>query len=138
MQLYKVRLLDPQASQPNEHINGYLGSFGELGVYGYREALRKAMMFKGRVEPHGKKYTTSVVEMLQLAKVELSETVQKELNERESFNHDDKDIGNPIYYGDIFDVIKTELTVGKYTDEIIEELTILNSLCSKYEYVMVM
>lgn len=142
MQLYKVKLNESHSAESNQVINGYLASFpNELGIYSRGEALKKAKMFGGKIEKHGKNYTITEDSIINLSKEELSPAVMKELEDREVYVDSDDDINEPIYYGDIFATILGEITETvrtANTPEVIDELLVLDNICARYEYVRVM
>ena len=142
MQLYKVKLNENHSAESNQVINGYLASFpNELGIYSRGEALKKAKMFGGKIEKHGKNYTITKDSIINLSKEELSPAVMKELEDREVYVDSNDDINEPIYYGDVFAAILTEITETvrtANTPEVIDELLVLDNICARYEYVRVM
>ena len=140
MQLYKVKLRENNFAKPEQIVNGYLAAYpNELGIYTAKEALSKAMLFNGDIEPHGKMYTTKQCKILQLSKQELSPAVLKELNGREVYTDNDDELNEPIYYGDVFDAILGEITEtirSANTPEVIDELMILSKISAKFEYLI--
>ena len=141
MQLYKVKLNEGHKAQPDQVTNGYLGYAGDLELYTRGEALKKAIAFGGKIEKHGKNYTVNEVNIIQLAKEELSPAVRNELRDREVYVDTVDDMNEPIYYGDVFATILGEVTETvrtANTPEVIDELLVLDNICAKYQYVMVM
>ena len=141
MQLYKVKLNEGHKAQPDQVTNGYLGYAGDLELYTRGEALKKAIAFGGKIEKHGKNYTVNEVNIIQLAKEELSPAVRNELRDREVYVDTVDDMNEPIYYGDVFATILGEVTETvrtANTPEVIDELLVLDNICAKYGYVMVM
>lgn len=142
MQLYKVKLNEGHTAEPNQVINGYLASFpDELGIYTRGEALKKAIAFNGKIEKHGKNYTVNDSKIIQLAKQELSSAVLRELEGRELYKDTSSTFNEPIYFGDVFAAILGEITEtirSTNTPEVQDELIILNNICAKYEYVMIL
>ncbi len=140
MQLYKVKLNDPEASQPNSHSNGYLAIEGELALYKRGEALKKAILFDGKIEKHGKNYTTVSLNVLQLAKSELSPELINELDGREVSTDTTEGGGQHLYYGDVFDAILGEnwehATVNRLSFDVAEEVTVLREMSASYAYIM--
>ena len=81
------------------------------------------------------------VNIIQLAKEELSPAVRNELRDREVYVDTVDDMNEPIYYGDVFATILGEVTETvrtANTPEVIDELLVLDNICAKYGYVMVM
>ena len=151
MQLYKVKLLTPESVLPENNHRGYLACVkDELGVYTRKEALKKAIFFNGKIEPHGRRYTVNNLRILQLAKSEISKDVLRLLQGRETYK-DLSDLNEPLYYGDVFMGILGEqheldeiLGEQHELDEtlrcnefLLDELTILDMLTSNFEYVMI-
>ena len=141
MQLYKIKLNEGHTAEPDQVINGYLASFpDELGIYTRGEALKKAKMFGGKIEKHGKNYTIHECKIIQLAKQELSPAVRNELRDREVYVDTVDDMNESIYYGDVFATILGEVTETvrtANTPEVINELLVLDNICAKYQYVMI-
>jgi len=142
MQLYKVKLNEGHTAKSDQVINGYLASFpNELGIYTRGEALKKAKMFGGKIEKHGKNYTISKDSIINLSKKELSPAVQRELNGRELYEDTSSTFNEPIFFGDVFAAILgdiTETVRTANTPEVIDELLVLDNICASYEYVKVM
>jgi len=142
MQLYKVKLVAGHTAKPDQIINGYLASFpDELGIYTRGEAIKKAKMFGGKIEKHGKNYTVNDSKIIQLAKQELSSAVLRELEGRELYEDTSSTFNEPIYFGNVFAAILGEITEtirSANTPELHDELTILDNICAKYEYVMIL
>ncbi len=141
MQLYKVVLNNPDTVEPCQNFNGYLGHDNNLCLYSRSEAIKKARVFNGKVEKHGKDYTTSIISIVRLSNFELSENIRKELVDREVYIDADENFNDPIYYGDVFAAIAGELaeTINpRNQPETIEELVVLDNICANYEYVMIM
>lgn len=142
MQYYKVKLNEGHTANPDQIINGYLALFpNEIGIYSRREALKKAIMFGGKIEKHGKNYTINECKIIQLAKKELSPAVLRELKEREVYTDPSDETDEPIYYGDVFAGIlgeHSEQTLLSFNQDVIDELIVLDNICANYEYVMIM
>lgn len=141
MQLYKVKLINPGQTKPEDNLNGYLAYNYELCLYTRGEALKKAKAFNGKIEKHGKNYTVNETSIVDLSKQELSPAILKELEDREVYVDSDDDINEPIYYADVFSAILGEIceTIRPSNKtEIIDELTILDNICAYYDYVRVM
>jgi hypothetical protein len=141
MQLYKVKLLAPSA-YPKDNVNGYLGNImdsGEIALYTRGEAIKKARMFDGKIEPHGKNYVVNTVKICQLFAPQIHPTILKELEGRHTFT-DTESIDDNIYTADVFDAIlgeQFELTeVLMFSDEVLDELRVLSELTSQFEYVL--
>lgn len=142
MQLYKVKLKEDHTANPDQNINGYLALFpNDIGIYSRGEALKKAIMFGGKIEKHGKNYTINECKIIQLAKKELSPAVLRELKEREVYTDPSDETDEPIYYGDVFAGIlgeHSEQTLLSFNQDVIDELIVLDNICANYEYVMIM
>ena len=141
MQLYKVKLNDPEASQPNTHSNGYLASEGELALYKRGEALKKAILFAGKIEKHGKNYTATEVKVLQLSRKEISTDVIRQLEDRELMRDTDGGLNECTYYGDVFDAIlgedKEKMNLMRMSEATAEEIYTLRELTWQYQYLMI-
>lgn len=141
MQLYKVQLKDGHTAKADQNVNGYLGEAGELCLYTRGEALKKAIAFGGKIEKHGKNYSTSENKILNLDGDELSPAVKRELKQREVYVDTVDYQQEPIYYGDVFAAILGEITETNQqanTPETIDELIVLDNICANYDYVRVM
>lgn len=144
MQLYKVKLNEGHTAEPNQVINGYLASFpDELGIYTRGEALKKAIAFGGKIEKHGRNYSTMESKFLNLDGDELSPAVKRELKNREVYVDTVDDLREPIYYGDVFATILGEETekekiLQRHAASLIDELIVLDNICANYDYVRVM
>jgi hypothetical protein len=141
MQLYKVKLKDGHIVKTDQTVDGYLGEAGELCLYTRGEALKKAIAFGGKIEKHGKNYTTSENKILNLGGDELSPAVKRELKQREVYVDTVDYQQEPIYYGDVFAAILGEITETNQqanTPETIDELIVLDNICANYDYVRVM
>ena len=141
MQLYKVKLLTPENVLPENNHMGYLAYVkDELGVYTRKEALKKAIFFNGKIEPHGRRYTVNNLRILQLAKSEISKDVLRLLQGRETYK-DLSDLNEPLYYGDVFmGILGEQFELGESipcSNVVLDELTILDMLTSNFEYVMI-
>lgn len=142
MQLYKIHLHENHNATSEQVIDGYLASFpNTLGLYTRKEALKKAIMFGGTIEKHGKNYTTNNLSMIQLSKKEISKAVLNELYCRES--HKDTECDENIYQGDVFMAILNECE-GKFPNalnenpsQLMDELETLNTICANFDYVMI-
>lgn len=143
MQLYKVQLKDGHTAKPDQNVEGYLGEAGELCLYTRGEALKKAIAFGGKIEKHGKNYSTSENKILNLDGDELSPAVKRELKQREVYVDTVDDQQEPIYYGDVFATILGEETekeklLQNHAASLIDELIVLDNICANYDYVRVM
>lgn len=52
---WKVRLLEGHDARPEQAVNGYLGNVfgsGKIELYSRGQAIKKARMFKGKIEKH--------------------------------------------------------------------------------------
>ncbi len=141
MQLYKVKLVTGHTARPDQICGEYLGYEGFLAIYTRGEAIKKANLFRGKIEKHGKNYTANNCKVMRLSKDELSKAVLLELNGREVYIDKDNETFEPIYYGDVFSTIlgeHPEQTMLSFNQDVIDELTILDNICASYEYVMIL
>ena len=139
MQLYKVKLFEGHSAEANQIVNGYLGDATDVFLYTRGEAIKKAKMFGGKIEKHGKNYTVNETAIIDLCGKELSSRLIMELEDREVYTDADDDINEPIYYGDIFAAILGEESEKQnQSARFIEELIILDNICSMYDYVRIM
>ena len=51
MTKYKVKLDAKNLAQPNQNIGGYLAAFGQVQIYPKKDAIKKAKLFWGQIEP---------------------------------------------------------------------------------------
>ena len=106
---YKVRLLDGHNARPDQVSNtGYLGNEESESIYTRGEALKKARMFKGKIELVGLSKALTKVSMTQLAQDFLLDRVIRELEGREIFIDTDSHLDEKIYSGDVFEAILGE------------------------------
>lgn len=140
MQLYKVKLKTPQESQPDHHINGYLGCNDTLGIYTRGEALKKARMFNGKIEKHGRTFSIVQMSMATMCTGELHPTILKELDGREQFTDTDDELGEKIYGADVFDAILEEQSETpeemKLPQDILDQLELLSLMTANYSYIL--
>lgn len=143
MQVYKVRLLKGHLIKKEYVVDGCIGSEvepGKIQFYTRSEAIKKARVFGGKIEAHGKKYTTVSLKVLQLAKSELSTELINELDGREVSTDTTEGGGQHLYYGNVFDTILGEnlenSTVNRLSFDVAEEVTVLNVMSGNYDYIM--
>jgi hypothetical protein len=142
MQLYKVKLNEGHTAKPEQISGGYLGNYEDINValYTKSEATKKAKMFGGKIEKHGKNYTAVSMKVLQLSKQEISPAVINQLNGREVFQDTDTAVGEIMYYGDVFDAVlgeQGELSeILCLNEAVLDELNVLNNLSYQYAYIM--
>ena len=140
MQLYGVKLNDGHKARVDQQFEGYLGS-GYIEFYTRGEAIKKAKAFGGSIKPMGKNYTVKPLNILQLSKKEIHRLIVEELKGMEAFK-DTEEIGEPLYYGDVFEQIigeVSEITKMKGTTfppNFEMELKVLNTLCFNADYIM--
>jgi len=140
MQLYAVKLNEGHKARPDQQFEGYLGS-GYIEFYTRGEAIKKAKAFGGSIKPMGKNYTVKPLNILQLSKKEIHRLIVEELKGMEAFK-DTEEIGEPLYYGDVFEQIigeVSEITKMKGTTfppNFEMELKVLNTLCFNADYIM--
>lgn len=139
MLLFRVKV-DPTTLKADQTKDGYLAAFGSIVYYTRKEALKKAIMFGGKIEPVDSPLVASIrtVTMTQIPRSRVSAGVLKALRGKESFIDDDSGLCETIYTGDIFGQI-IEANDGiegsplAITDEaVLEELNMLNQITTEY------
>lgn len=106
---YKVKLLEGHSARPDQVSNtGYLGNEESETIYTRGEALKKARMFKGKIEPVALSKALRTVSMTQINEDALSDWVVRQLRGREAFEDTDSELGEKIYTGDVFETILCE------------------------------
>lgn len=109
---YKVKLLDGHNARPDQVSNtGYLGNEDSEAIYTRGEALKKARMFKGKIELVGLSRALSTVTMTQIPEDALTDWVVRQLQGREMFEDTDSTLNEKIYSGDVFEAI-----LGEYAE----------------------
>ncbi len=104
---YKVKLLDGHNARPDQVSNtGYLGNEDSESIYTRGEALKKARMFKGKIELVALSKVLSTVTMTKIPQNALTDWVFRQLQGREMF--EDTETGEKIYNGDVFETILGE------------------------------
>ena len=148
MQLYRVRLNEGHTARPDQISGEYLGSYANIDpiLYTHMEAVKKARMFGGSIEPFGKKYTIDKLEVIQIPKNQLSQALINELRDREVFTDTDNMLEEVMYSSDVFEAILGELhesfesqtliRVGKEHQVLVDELMVLDEICKDSQYVM--
>ena len=136
MLLFRVKV-DPTTLKADQTNNGYLAAFGSIVYYTRKEALKKAIMFGGKIESVVSPLVagTRTVTMTQIPRSKVSAGILKALRGKESFIDDDSGLCETIYTGDIFGQI-IEANEGSplaITDEaVLEELNMLNQITAEY------
>jgi hypothetical protein len=106
---YKVKLLDGHNARPDQVSNtGYLGNEESESIYTRGEALKKARMFKGKIELVGLSKALTKVSMTQIPQDALADWVVRQLQGREMFEDTDTELAEKIYSGDVFEAILCE------------------------------
>ena len=145
MQLYRILFSENapiHESEPQSVKDGYLASEGQYVLLPYQQALKKAIKFHAAIVKYGKDISTSKLNVLQICRGDISKELLKELDGRETFSDSDGSLSELLYYGSIFETIGGELfeaakIKGTFIDDTLEiELNVLISLCSGYEYIM--
>ena len=145
MQLYRILLSENTSihkSKPRSVKDSYLAYDGQYVLLPYREALKKAVKVNGTIVKYGKDISTSKLKILQICSGDISNELLKELDGRETFDDSDGSESELLYNGDIFETIGGELIEtakikGTFINDTLDiELNVLISLCSDYEYIM--
>lgn len=143
MQLYKVKLLEGHSAKKEQIVNGYLAGFDTIGIYTRGEAIKKASMFGGKIEKHGKNYVGVEQKVLSLSKSQISSIILNEMYGCESHKDTDEDLSENVYYGDIFtDILNKESvnaesgTMLAMSNDLLDELRILETLTQNYAYII--
>ncbi len=138
MQLYKVKLNEGHTAKRDQIYGTYLGDDDGLALYTRGEALKKARMFGGSIEPQGRNYITAKLNILQLSRNELSTEALLELNKRHVMV--DKLSVEMMYFGDVFSTILTENydrpLNQRLTFDCEEEIRVLDHMSHDFEYIM--
>jgi hypothetical protein len=149
MQLYRVRLNEGHTARPDQIAGDYLGSYATIDpiLYTHMEAVKKAKMFGGSIEPFGKKYTIDKLEVIQIPKAQLSQALINELKDRETFIDTDNLLEEVMYTSDVFEAILGEqfeyfgkqnlIRVGVEYQVLVDELMVLDEICKDSQYVMI-
>jgi transposase-like protein len=140
MQLYKIKLLKGHNARRGEILNGYLGTTDGVCLYTRGEAIKKARMFGGKIEPHGKNYTAVTSQVISLSRKEISTEVLAELHGREIYKDTDISLNESLYLADVFDAILGEnderSLFKRLSFDAAEELYVLRELTFQVTLVM--
>jgi len=142
MQLYRIKLSEPYKVEANEVKNGYLAFEGQYVLLARKQALRKSVELRGIIEKFGNDISSSELKVLQIPRGDISKELLRQLDGRETFSDSDGSLSELLYYGSIFETIGGELIEAAkinstFIDDTLDiELNVLISLCSDYEYVM--
>ena len=145
MQLYRIQLSENaplRESEPQNVKDGYLAFEGQYEILPRKAALQKAIKYDGAMVKYGKAISTSELKVLQIPRGDISKELLRQLDGRETFSDSDGSLSELLYYGSIFETIGGELIEAAkinstFIDDTLDiELNVLISLCSDYEYVM--
>jgi hypothetical protein len=148
MQLYRVKLNEGHTARPDQVAGEYLGGYAKIDpmLYTHMEAVKKARMFGGSIEPFGRDYTIDTLKVIQIPIVQLSKALVNELNGREIFVDTDNTLEEVMYSSDVFEAILGELDesfeaqtlirIGKDHQLLVDELLALDTICKDSQYVM--
>ena len=148
MQLYRVRLKEGHTARPDQIAGEYLGNYATIDpmLYTHMEAVKKARMFGGSIEPFGRDYTIDRLQVIQIPKAQLSQTLINELQGREVFLDTDNLLEEVMYSSDVFEAIlgeqyeafehQTLIRIGKEYQVLVDELMVLDEICRDSQYVM--
>ena len=148
MRLYKVKLNEGHRAKPDQISGEYLGGYATIDpmLYTHMEALKKARMFGGSIEPFGRDYNIDKLEVIQIPKSQLSQALINELQGREVFIDTDNLLEEVMYSSDVFEAIlgeqyeafehQTLIRVGKEYQVLVDELLVLDEICRNSQYVM--
>jgi len=148
MQLYRVRLNEGHTARPDQIAGDYLGGYETIdpALYTLSEARKKARAFGGSTEPFGRDYTVDELKVIQIPKIQLSQSLLNELKGREIFVDTDNLLEEVMYSSDVFEAILGEIdeeiklqkliTWMRY-QPFIDELLVLNELTKDSQYVMI-
>jgi len=148
MQLYRVRLNEGHTARPDQIAGDYLGGYANIDpmLYKHMEAVKKARMFGGSIEPFGRDYSIDKLEVIQISKSQLSQALINELKDREVFIDTDDMLEEVMYTSDVFETILCEIdeeiklqkliTWDSY-QPFIDELLVLDEICKDSQYVMI-
>lgn len=137
---YRIKLNDNHNAKADQNISGYLGwgeGYGKLSgvvcIYSRGEAIKKARVFGGKIEPVPfSKITTDLV-MRQVPERLISGLVLDLLKDHKQFN-DATDMGEGIYGADIFMTLLAETT--NLSDVARLQLGMLSQMFDDVDYVM--
>lgn len=139
MELFRVKV-DPSTLKAEQTKNGYLTAFGSIVYYTRKEALKKARMFGGKIDPVVSPLVAGIrtLTFTQIPRSSVSAGVLKALRGSEAFIDTDSELDEAIYTGDIFSQI-IQANDGMdgsplaITDEaVLEELNMLNQITTEY------
>ncbi len=134
MQIYRVKLNEPENhSNAIQVVNGYLGKEKPF-LYKREDALVEALCYNGKIEPVGKNYRTDVLKLIQIPRNQISTELLELLESEATFYDTDKDLSEKIYYGNVFNMMDDE--TKPFSNEILEELAVLDEISTDYQYVM--
>ena len=110
LQAYRVKLIKGHKAKKADNIDGYLGNAfgdGEICIYATRAvAINKARLFKGTIEPFGKKYDIDKDEFAQIYKSNLSLELQGILENIHHYHSTDNHVLTAKFYaGNVFGLI---------------------------------
>jgi hypothetical protein len=139
MNLYRVKV-DLSTLDADKTKNGYLAAFGSITYYTRGQALKKARMFGGKIEPVVNPLLAGIrtVTMTQIPRSAISAGVLKALRGNEAFIDTDDELNETIYTGDIFSrIIQANVAIEgsplAISDEaVLEELNMLNQITTEY------
>jgi hypothetical protein len=136
MQVYRIKLGEGHTAEANQvSKDGFLcDENGIPYLYSAERARLKAKRFGGKREKFGKKYTTSVVRVIQFDIREFSEKTLEYLQANVAYTHS-AGIGNFMCYANVFDEL---LEQGSIPEDIQDELKQLAYICLHYDYVQVL
>jgi hypothetical protein len=149
MQLYRVKLNEGHTARPDQIAGEYLGGYANIDpmLYTHMEAVKKARMFGGSIEPFGRDYTIDKLKVIQISKSQLSQALINELKDREVFIDTDDMLEEVMYTSDVFETIlceqyeyfekQTLIRVGKEHQVLVDELLVLDEICKDSQYVMI-
>jgi hypothetical protein len=148
MQLYRVKLNEGHTAKPDQIAGEYLGGYAKIDpmLYTHMEAVKKARMFGGTIEPFGKNYTIDKLQVIQIPKAHIGKALINELQGREVFIDTDNLLEEVMYSSDVFEAIlgeqyesfehQTLIRIGKEHQVLIDELLVLDEICKDSQYVM--
>lgn len=148
MKLYRVRLNEGHTAKLDQIAGEYLGGYASIDpmLYTHMEAVKKARMFGGSIEPFGRDYTIDRLQVIQIPKSQLSQALINELKDREVFIDTDNMLEEVMYSSDVFEAIlgeqyeyfekQTLIRVGKEHQVLVDELLVLDEICKDSQYVM--
>lgn len=148
MQLYRVKLNEGHTAKPDQIAGEYLGGYSKIDpmLYTHMEAIKKARMFGGTIEPFGKNYSIDKLQVIQIPKSHIGKALINELKGREVFIDTDNLLEEVMYSSDVFETIlgeqyeafehQTLIRVGKEHQVLVDELLVLDEICKDSQYVM--